>query len=81
MADKKEERGGIEDDEFWSEESFIESVSEEEMKEKEKTIHKKHDEDMNFNCKKCDKKISAHNKDWHASMCDDCFNKNMRSKV
>ena len=77
MTDKREEQSGIEDDDFWSEESFIESVSEEEMKEKEKTIHKKHDEDMNFNCAKCNEKISAHNKDWHAGICDDCFNKKM----
>jgi len=34
----------------------------------------KHDEEMNYNCKKCNKKISAHNKDWHDGMCDDCFN-------
>ncbi|MBU4245932.1 MAG: hypothetical protein ABIF85_03065 [Nanoarchaeota archaeon] len=25
--------------------------------------------------KKCNKKISAHNKDWYGGMCDDCFNK------
>ncbi len=25
--------------------------------------------------KKCNKKISAHNKDWHDGMCDDCFHK------
>ena len=35
----------------------------------------KHDEEMNYNCKKCNKKISAHNKDWHDGMCDDCFDK------
>ena len=45
-----------------------------EAQEKMKTIHKSHDEDMNYNCKKCSKKISAHNKDWHDSMCDECFN-------
>jgi len=45
------------------------------MKEKEKTIHKGHDKDMNYNCKECNKQISAHNKDWHDCMCDDCFNK------
>ncbi|MBU4300006.1 MAG: hypothetical protein KKB09_02195 [Nanoarchaeota archaeon] len=60
---------------FWADGSFIESISGEETEEKMKTFHKKHDEDMNFNCKKCSKKISAHNKDWHNGMCDDCFHK------
>lgn len=67
---KKEESNN-----FWSKGSFIQPMSKEEMKEKEKTIHKKHDEDMNYSCKECNKKISAHNKDWHDNMCDDCFNK------
>ena len=40
----------------------------------------KHDEEMNYNCKKCNKKISAHNKDWHDGMCDDCFNKKYYKK-
>ena len=62
-------------DSIWSKGYFAQSMSKEEMKEKEKTIHKRHDEDMNFNCKECNKKISAHNKDWHDNMCDDCFNK------
>ena len=35
----------------------------------------KHDEDVNYNCKRCGKKISLHNKDWHNEMCDDCFDK------
>lgn len=61
-------------DEFWAKGSFTQSMSKAKMKEKEKTIHKKHDEDMNFNCKECNKKISVHNKDWHDEMCDDCFN-------
>jgi uncharacterized protein len=30
---------------------------------------------MNYNCKEFGKKISAHNKDWHDGMCDECFNK------
>ena len=37
----------------------------------------KHDEEMNFNCKKCKKKISAHNNDWHGGMCDECFDEMM----
>ena len=71
--EKVEELQEEDDDELWEDCAFIESVSEEGMKEKEKTIHKKHDEDMNFNCKECNKKISAHNKDWHNRMCDKCF--------
>ena len=63
------------EDEFWAEGSFIESVSLEEMKLKERTIDMKHNEEMNYNCKQCNVKISAHNKDWHAGMCDTCFNK------
>ena len=64
-----------EEDDFWAEGSFIESVSPEEMKQKERTIHMKHNEEMNYNCKQCNAKISAHNKDWHAGMCDKCFDK------
>lgn len=60
---------------FWSKGSFAQKISKEEMEEKEKTIHKKHDEDMNYNCRECNKKISAHNKDWHDNLCDDCFNR------
>lgn len=60
---------------FWEDGAFAESMNAEEAKEREKTIHMKHDENMNFNCKSCNAKISAHNKDWHAEMCDECFNK------
>ena len=61
--------------EFWAPGSFIQSINSSKIKEMKKTINKNHNEDMNFNCKKCNKKISAHNKDWHDKMCDDCFNK------
>ena len=64
-----------EKNDLWSKESFFQSMSKEEMNKKMKTFHKKHDEDMNLNCRKCNKKISAHNKDWHDGLCDDCFNK------
>ena len=60
--------------EFWKDESFIEALGPTDLKEKMKTFHKKHDEEMDHNCKKCNKKISAHNKDWHDNLCDDCFN-------
>ena len=59
---------------FWEEGSFIESVDSNKIEEKMRTISMKHDEETNFNCKDCNKKISAHNKDWHNGMCDDCFN-------
>lgn len=62
-------------EEFWAEGSFIESVSSEEMKQKERTIHMKHNEEMDYNCKQCNVKISAHNKDWHAGLCSKCFDK------
>ena len=64
-----------EEDSIWAEGTFIESVSVEEMKLKERTIHMKNTEEMNYNCKQCNTKISAHNKDWHAGMCDKCFDK------
>lgn len=62
-------------DNFWSEGGFSETMTGEEAEKKMKTFHKRHDEDMNFSCEKCKKKISAHNKDWHSGMCDDCFGK------
>ena len=71
----KKDKIDDEEDDFWEEGYFAETMSSAEMKEKMKTIHKKHDENMDFNCKKCNKKISAHNKDWHNGMCDECFNK------
>lgn len=61
--------------ELWGEGCFAESISPGEVEEKKRTISMKHDEEMIFNCKECDAKISAHNKDWHAGMCDSCFNK------
>lgn len=66
-------------DSLWGKGSFAETISPEDIEEKEKTISKGHNEDMNFNCKKCDEKISAHNKDWHDNMCDGCFNKTYHS--
>ena len=57
---------------FWSKGAFAETLGLNE-KERMKTFHKKHNEDMNFNCIRCNKVISAHNKDWHDRMCDKCF--------
>ncbi len=61
-------------EDFWEEGSFIQSVSSKEVEEKMKTLHGK-DDNKKFKCKKCSKLISAHNKDWHDYMCDECFNK------
>jgi len=63
----------IEEDELWSEGSFIESCSNKNWELKKRTFHMKHNEEMNYNCKQCNVKISAHNKDWHAGRCDKCF--------
>jgi len=60
---------------FWHPNSFIQSLNKEESEARIKTIDNRHDENMNFNCKICNEKISEHNKDWHDNMCDDCFNK------
>jgi len=59
---------------LFEENTFMEAIDPKDSEEKMKTFHKKHNEDMNFDCKKCNKKISAHNKDWHDGMCDKCFN-------
>ncbi|MBI2647378.1 hypothetical protein HYW99_02785 [Candidatus Woesearchaeota archaeon] len=71
---KEKGKDSMEDD-FWEEGYFAETMSPKDIKEKMRTFHMKHDEEMNYNCKKCKRKISAHNKDWHDGMCDDCFNK------
>ena len=47
---------------------------------KKRTFHMKHNEEMNYNCKQCNVKISAHNKDWHANLCDKCFDKMVDEK-
>lgn len=63
---------------FWEEGYFAETLSSSQINEKMKTFHKKHDEDMNFSCRNCGKKMSAHNKDWHDGMCDGCFDKALK---
>ena len=75
MAKKDRCVGNKREDGFWADGYFAETIGSNELEEKRKTFHKKHDEDMNFNCRKCGTRISAHNKDWHDGMCDDCFNK------
>ena len=58
---------------LWAEGAFIESVGPDDSG-KMRTFHMGHDKEANYNCKKCDKNISAHNRDWHDGMCDKCFN-------
>jgi len=60
--------------ELWCPGGYIKKISPEEVEKLKKTLNKSYKEDMKFNCKKCGKKISAHNKDWHDNLCDDCFN-------
>ncbi len=62
---------------LWSKKTFAETVSPEEMEQKKKTMHMKHTEDLNYNCKQCSGKMSAHNRDWHAGLCDDCFHQSV----
>jgi hypothetical protein len=59
---KSKEKAERESDRLWHSGVYIGSVSSEEMKKIKKTFHKSLKEDMDFNCKKCNKKISAHNK-------------------
>lgn len=72
---KRDEKLECSGDSFWSEGSFSETMTSQEMKEKMKTLHEQPNDEKNFNCKTCNARISAHNQDWHAGMCDDCFNK------
>ena len=78
----KQNKDGIEneDNDLWEEGYFAETMSSKDKEEKMRTFHMKHDEEMNFNCKECNKKISAHNNDWHAGMCDGCFDKKYYNK-
>ena len=69
--DEKEELNGT--DKLWSDGAFMETLDLQDTIEKMKTFHMKHNEDVNYDCIKCSKKISAHNRDWHNYMCDDCF--------
>lgn len=77
MKDKQEIEENIKDEEdsLWEKGAFVQPISPNEIEGKMRTFHKKHNEYMDFNCRKCNTKISTHNKDWHDGMCDDCFNK------
>ena len=74
MTKKAPKRKDVDKPSIWSDGSFIENLDPNDVK-KMRTFHMKHNEEMNFNCSKCKSKISSHNKDWHNSMCDACFNK------
>lgn len=69
------ESGETEEGDFWAENSFLELMNPQNTKDKMRTFHMKHNEEMDYNCEKCNAKMSAHNKDWHARLCDKCFNK------
>ncbi len=71
----KESQNLEENNGFWSEGYFAETMDPREWKKRKRTFSMGHDEEMNYNCKRCNKKISAHNKDWHDGMCDSCFDK------
>jgi len=75
MAQKTRDGKDVGKPSLWSDGSFAETLGPADMKTRMHTFHMKHNEEMNFNCSKCKAKISAHNKDWHNGMCDDCFNK------
>ncbi|MEK6973523.1 MAG: hypothetical protein AABW72_05830 [archaeon] len=72
---RKHKNTGNESTDFWAEGFFAQTISAKDLKEKVKTIDEKHSKELKFNCRKCNAKISAHNKDWHDGMCDGCFNK------
>ena len=65
----------IEEESIWSDGVYAETISQNDMKIRMRTFDMKHNEEMDFNCSKCKTKISAHNKDWHNGMCDNCFDK------
>ena len=52
----KENKESKEEESIWEEGGFSETLGPQDIKERIKTFHKGHDEDMNYNCKKCNKK-------------------------
>lgn len=65
----------MEEDNLWAEGDFAETMGPGDWEKKKRTFCMKHDEEMNYSCRQCRNKISAHNKDWHAGLCDRCFDK------
>jgi len=81
MGDDDLEEYAEGEDSLWEPGGFVQSIGSSDLsEEKMKTFHMKHDENVNYDCRKCGKKISAHNKDWHDGMCDKCFNKEVYGK-
>jgi len=76
----KKKQKNEQEESIWSEGAFALRLSPSDMKIRMRTFHMKHDEEMNFDCSKCKTKISAHNKDWHYGMCDECFDKKISNK-
>ena len=64
-----------EEDGFWAEGSFAQTIGSKEMEGKTRTFYKKHDDEINYICKQCKAMISAHNRDWHNGLCDTCFDR------
>jgi len=61
------------EEEFWKEGGFAKQITKEDMEKRMETFRMGHDEDVNYDCKECGQKISAHNRDWHDCLCDSCF--------
>jgi hypothetical protein len=63
------------EDNLWAEGSFSETMGPKDWELKKRTFLMKHNEEKDYDCKQCNTKISAHNNDWHAGLCDKCFDK------
>lgn len=61
------------EDELWDDGGFVKKINPDDMQTKMRTFSMGHNEEMNFDCKICKIKISAHNNDWHEGLCDKCF--------
>lgn len=66
----------LEDEEsFWSEGSYIQSIDADDpgFEEKIKYFDENNDSAKDFKCKKCEAKVGKHNLYWHEGMCNNCF--------
>ena len=70
------ENEDFDENELWEEGGFVKKINPENMQTKMRTFSMEHNEEMNFTCKNCKVKISAHNNDWHEGLCDKCFDTN-----
>lgn len=71
----KEENQDLEDYNIWENEALFETISPKDMTDILHTLTMEHNMEMDSNCSVCNTKISTHNKNWHAGMCDACFDK------